>query len=204
MLALALTVLLAAPVEVERVLALVNGVPILASDVELAEAAAIVPRQEGEGDADYRKTIIEALLALELRWQDLSAAGVVQRTPVDMDKAWDGVVRRAGGHEVLGARLQALGLDETLLKELVHRAAVVEAYVARRFAPFARPSPEEIQEAYRTEVAAPARSAGRQPQPLESVEPQLESLLKERKLAAEVERWTAELERRAEVTRYVR
>lgn len=204
MLALLVCALLAAPVEVERVLAMVNGVPVLASDVDLAQTAGLVPRKAGESDGDYRGAVVGALIALELRWQDLSAAGVVQRTPVDMEAAWRGVVERAGGAEKLRDHLTALGLDEAMLKELVHRAAVVEAYVARRFAPFVRPTQEELEGAYRAEVLAPAQRSGQQPPTLEAVRPQLEALVKERKLDAEVERWTAELERRAEVTRYVR
>jgi hypothetical protein len=196
--------LLNAPVEVERVLALVNGVPVLASDEELAEIAALVPRQTGESDTDYRNAVIGALIDLELRWQDLNAAGVVQRTPIDMDAAWHSVVARVGGEQALHERLVQVGLDEALLKELLHRAAVVEAYVARRFAPFARPSQDEVEDAYRTEVVAPARQAGSRPPELVVVRADLESVLRERKLKSEIDRWTEELERRAEVIRYVR
>ena len=185
-------------------LALVNGVPVLASDGELAELAALVPRETGESDADYHRAVVTALIDLELRWQDLNAAGVVQRIPIDMAPAWQGVVARAGGEKVLDERLARAGLDEALLKELLHRAAVVEAYVARRFAPFARPSQEEVEDAYRTQVVAPARQEGRPAPELASVRSELESLLKERKLKGEIDRWTEDLERRAEVTRYVR
>lgn len=204
MIVLALCALLAVPVEVERVLATVNAVPVLATDVELAELAGVVPRQPGESDAAYRRAVMEALVALELRWQDLSAAGVVQRTAVDLDAAWRVVADRAGGAEALDARLAAAGLDRALLGELVRRAAVVEAYVSRRFMPFVRPTQEEIAQAYQAEVVAPARAAGQGVPELEAVRATLEALLKERKLAAEIDRWTAELEGRAEVTRYVR
>lgn len=196
--------LLAAPTEVERVMALVNGVPVLASDVQLAEVSGVVPRQPGETDTDYRRVVTEALIALELRWQDLAAAGVVQRTPIDLDAAWQGVTERAGGAAALQERLSGCGFDEALLRELLRRATVVETYVVRRFTPFVRPTREEIEATYRAEVVDPALQRGERPPELGEVRTSLELLLRERKLKVEVDRWTAELEKRAEVTRYVR
>jgi hypothetical protein len=203
-LALALTVLLTAPVEVERVLAVVNGVPVLSSDAELAEVAELVPREAEESDLDYRRAVVTALVDLELRYQDLAAAGVVERTPVDLDAAWSGVVKRAGGADALKARLAASGFDEAVLRQLVRRAAVVEAYVARRFAPFIRPSRQEVEQLYRDEVVTRAQASGVAAPTLDAVRPTLESLLRERKLADEVGRWTDELAKRAEVVRYIR
>ena len=204
MLALALVVLLAAPVEVERVLAVVNGVPVLASDAELAEIALLVPREPDESDADYRSVVVTALVDLELRFQDLAAAGVVERTPVDLNKAWSSMLTRAGSEETLRTRLAGSGFDETALRRLVRRAAVVEAYVARRFAPFIRPTREEVEQLYQAEVVDRARAGGLSAPDLPTVRPAIEALLRERKLANEVGRWTDDLARRAEVVRYIK
>lgn len=203
--ALALTAPLGVAIgeEVERVLALVNGVPVLTSDVELAEVAGLVPRAAGESDADLRRAEVEALVALELRWQDLQAAGVVLRLRVDLERAWNTVVQRAGGLEAVRSRLAGAGLDEPLLRELVRRAAVVETYVAGRFGTFVNPTEDEVERAYRDELL-PALPAGATPPALGTVRPQLESILRERKLLAEVERWTRDLEVRGEVVRYLR
>ena len=204
MLALLLVLALSERVEVERVLALVNGVPVLASDLELAGAAQVVPRADGESDADYRHAMLEALIALQLRWQDLEAAALTERVQVDLPAAWTSVVTRAGGDEALRARLAAIGLPEETLRDLVRRAAVVEAYAATRFGPFARPTPREVEDAWSGELA-PALAAQGKPVPeLAAVRAEVESLLRERKLDAEVKRWTAELEARASVVRYSR
>jgi hypothetical protein len=203
MLSVLLAVVLAVPVEVERVLALVNGVPVLASDVELAQIAQLVPREPAESEADHRRAVVEALVALELRWQDLQAAGVVQRLEVDEAHAWQSVVGRAGGGEAVGARLAAAGLGEPLLRELVRRAAVIEVYVTGRFAPFVRPTGEEVERVFREELL-PSLPAGTAPPDLKTVRPELETLLRERKLIAEVDRWTHDLEARGEVVRYLR
>jgi hypothetical protein len=199
-----LALALASGVEVERVLALVNGVPVLASDVELAEVAALVPRADGEVDADYRRAVLDALVALQLRWQDLEAAALTERVQVDLGAAWTGVAARAGGEAALAERLAAIGLPEETLRDLVRRAAVVESYVATRFGPFARPTPREVEDAWEAELA-PALAAQGKPVPeLAAVRAEVEALLRERKLDAEVRRWTAELESRSSVVRYSR
>jgi len=111
-------------------------------------------------------------------------------------------VQRVGGEEELRRRLGQIGLSEGALRELLRRAAVVEAYVASRFGPFVRPTAQEVEKAWREELA-PKLEAGGQPAPdLSQVRSQVEALLRERKLTAEVERWTSDLAKRAEIIRY--
>jgi hypothetical protein len=202
-LALVLAAVLAAPVEVERVLALVGSTPVLASDAELAELAQLVPREAGESDESYRRAVVDALIALELRWQDLASAGMTTRVQADVDGAWAAVTKRAGGEDALRARLTASGLGEAELRTLVGRAAVVQAYALNRFAPFARPTADEVETLYRQEVVRSLERDGQPVPPLDEVRASLEAILRERKLDAEVERWTGELAARTQVLRYV-
>jgi hypothetical protein len=190
-------------VEIERVLAVVNGVPILASDAELAEVAVLVPRQAGESDPEYRRAVVEALVDLELRWQDLTAAGITARVQADLGAAWRATVQRAGGEESLHQKLSEMGLGERELRELVRHAAVVQAYVASRFAPFVRPTPQEVEAAWRQELAPQLEKAGKPVPVLAEVRGEVEALLRERKLSAEIERWTVDLAKRAEIIRYL-
>jgi len=202
-LALLFPLLVMAAVEVERVLAMVNGVPILASDAELAEAAVLVPRQAEESDAEYRRAVVEALVDLELRWQDLTAAGITARVQADRDAAWRATVQRAGGEDARRRKLGELGLGERELRELLRHAAVVQAYVASRFAPFVRPTPQEVEAAWRQELAPHLEKAGKPVPVLSEVRGEVEALLRERKLSAEIERWTADLAKRGEIVRYL-
>lgn len=191
-------------VEVERVLALVNGVPILASDVELASIAGIVPKLPQEDDAGYRKAVLEALIALELRYQDLAEARLQTRVSYDWQAAWQRVVAKAGGEGELQRQLQEAGLSEGELVRLIQRAALVEAYVAKWFAPSLRVTYEEL-EAYYQQEFLPRWPSGQGPPPsLAQVRSQLEALVREKKLLQHVERWTEELARRGEVVRYLR
>ena len=185
-------------------LALVNSAPVLLSDVELAEVAELVPREPGEDDSSHRRAVTEALVALELRWQDLESAAIVQRTTVDLDAAWATVASRAGGEAVLQERLAAVGLSEAALRSLVRRAAVVQAYVTTRFTPFARATPQEVEEYWQRELSPALAAKGTPAPPLEQVRAEVEALLRERKLDAEIARWTAEIEKRAVVVRYFR
>ena len=204
MLGLVLALALSSAVEVERVMALVNGVPVLASDVELAEVAQLVPRGDGEGEVEYRRAVLDALIALQLRWQDLETAALTERVQVDLAAAWVSVVTRAGGEETLRIRLEAIGLPPETLRDLVRRAAIVEAYVTTRFGPFARPTPREVEDAWKEELAPDLAASGKPVPDLTAVRAEVEALVRERKLDAEVRRWTAELETRASVVRYSR
>jgi hypothetical protein len=203
-LALVFAVWLASAVEIERVLAVVNGTPVLASDVELATIAHLVPRDEGESDESLRSATLEALIALELRWQDLEAAAIASRTTVDLDASWAHVAERAGGEDALRARLRGVGLEEAMLRALLRRAAVVQAYVSNHFAPFVRPTNEEVVTVYEHEVVPALRAGGDEVPPLDAMRADIETLVRERKLLAEVERWTAELAERGQVVRYSR
>lgn len=203
MLILLVPALFAASIEVERVLAVVNGVPVLASDVELAEVAALVPRVTGESDDGYRRAVVAALVQLELRWQDLETAGIAPRVKADLDSAWRATVQRAGGEATLDRRLAGIGLGEAPLRELVRRAAVVQAYVASRFGTFVRPTPQEIESAWKTELVPELEKAGKPVPPLAEVRGEVEALVRERKLSAEVDQWTADLAKRAEIVRYI-
>jgi len=190
--------------EVERVLALVNGVPVLASDVELARLAGLVPRLPQEDEAAYQRAVLEALVALELRYQDLAAAHLEQRLAVDWPRAWGKVVEAAGGEEALRGKLAAAGLSLASLQRLVRRAALVEAYVAKRLGSGLRVTQEEVASYYRSELLPAWPASQGPPPPLEDVRQQVEAILRERKLSQEVERWTRELAQRGEVIRYSR
>lgn len=198
----ALVFALAVGLEVERVLALVNGVPVLSSDVDLAVAAGLIPRGEGEDDKAYRNGVAEALVLLELRWQDLETAGLTSQLHPDLAAASRKVVTDAGGEAELERRLAALGLPRELLSELVRRAALVEAYVAKRFAPFARATDEEVARVWQSELVPQLEARGEAVPLLHTVRATVESIVHERKLAAEVAEWTADLEERGEVVRY--
>jgi hypothetical protein len=202
-LALVLAALLATPVEVDRVVAVVNHAAILTSDIQLAEVAQLVPRGKDEGDAAYERTVLEALIELELRWQDLESAGLTDRISADLDAAWAATVHKAGGRETLDERLHALGLPEDSLRRFVRRAAIVEAYVSNHFAPFVRPTLDEVKAVYDRELVPAAKKAGEPVPVLEKVRPQLEEIVRQRKLLAEVNRWSEELAARAKVVRYL-
>jgi hypothetical protein len=203
-LTLLLAGLLATSVEVERVLAVVNDAAILTSDLQLAEVAGLVPREKGETEKAYDEAVLEALIDLDLRWQDLESAGIAQRVEADVDGAWARAVKSAGGEDELDRRLKAIGMPEIALRRLIRRAAIVQVYVSTHFAPFVRPTADEIKAVYDGELVPAARKAGEPVPGLEAVRSQVEEIVRQRKLLAEVDRWTSELAVKGRVTRYSR
>ncbi len=199
---LVLALVLAAPIPVDRVLAVVNGTPVLSSDRDTALVAGLVPRMPEEPDEAYRTATVEALVTLELRWQDLASAGIDQRFVVDVDAAWQRVAERAGGDDALRRSLAEVGVPPGLLRDLLRRSAVVDAYVRQRFSPFTRPTLPEVEAVYRDELAPAMRERGEAVPSLDSVRTEIEALVRTRKLNAEIERWTRDLESRGVVVRY--
>jgi hypothetical protein len=74
---------------------------------------------------------------------------IAPRIPVDLDAAWRKAVSRVGDEGELHRRPR-IGSSEGALRELLRRAAVVEAYVASRFGPFSSAERTEVDKAWRT------------------------------------------------------
>ena len=96
------------------------------------------------------------------------------------------------------------GLSWPDLEELALRIAAVDAYVEQRLRPRVAVSMEEIEAAYQELLVAEIATADEPPPPVAMVQDQLRTLLVERKLNEEIERWLARAEERLEVTRFSR
>jgi hypothetical protein len=209
---------------VEEVLAVVDRTPILRSDIELARLVALIPpdpalvpnqsiqaEQENQNhedraldpstDDEYRSSLLDLRINLELEYRDLELSGVVFRLRADVEGALESLIARAGGREQLEPRLEAAGLLWSDVEDLALRVAVTSAYVEERLRPQITVSLEQLEEAYQQRVVA--RLAG-EPDlpPLGAVREQLHSLLVEQKLNREIELWLEAARERLEVTRF--
>jgi hypothetical protein len=194
-----------APFEVvEEVLAVVGTTPILHSDVELAALLHVVEPEPEESAQAYRARLLEARIRLELAFRELEEGGQLYRLEVDPAAVRQGLVARAGGPEAVDRELGARGLSPADLDELALRMAAVDAFVQQRLRTRIAVSMEEIEAAYqRLLVDEIAASDGALP-PLAEVREQLTTVLVERKLNEEIERWLERASARQEVTRFSR
>ncbi len=88
------------------------------------------------------------------------------------------------------------------LRQLVTRQLLVLNYVEERLGPRVFVTPEDTQAYYDRTLAAAAARHGEPPPPLDEVREQIRELLRQQKLNEEIDRWTEELRRQADVANY--
>ena len=164
-----------APAVVERILAVVDGRPVLLSEVTLFEKV----RGEGEGAA------LEGLIDEQLMYREASRLPQAALTATEEQRAVESLEAR---------RPPASPDEEEQLRRLARRQAAILKYVDFRFRPQVRVSEEAVRQAYE----AGARSNGT---PFAQAAPALRGRLAEEDLSRRIEDWVKEL-RQAAVIRY--
>src|SRR5262249_32993401 len=180
----------AAPTLKDRIVAVVDEDPILASDIERDVGLALVPRNPGENDAAYRRRILGQLIEQRLRFHEIDRFGLVQ-VPVDeVEKNLAEIRSRFPDAAAYQRRLRELGLSENGLKQLVTRQLMVLAYVDERLGARVFVSLDDIKAYYR-DVMTPQLTKAHQPvPPLDDVREQIRGVLREERLNEEIDRWT--------------
>lgn len=186
---------------VDRIVAVVDEDPILLSDVERALRLGLVdpPPQPGESDEEVGRRVLAELIEQRLRFHEVDRVGLVE-VPVEQIEAQVEEIRsRFPTEEAYQQRLRELSLTEEGLKQLAARQLAILTYIERRLGSRVFVSLDDIR-SYYEQVMAPALSAkGEAVPPLGEVREQIRAVLREQHLNEEVVRWTAELERQADV-----
>ena len=186
----------------EEVLAVVGNTPILFSDVTLAALVHLVEPEPMESLEDYRSRLLGARIRLEVEFRDLEDAGLLYRLELETGTYGDALIARAGGEEALDASLQQEGLVWPDVDELVLRVAAVDAFVEQRLRPRISITMEEIEAAYQELLVNEIAVSNEPVPPLSAVRGHLHTLLVERKLNEEIERWLERAEEDQEVMRF--
>jgi len=173
---LLLALLLLSPTVVERVLAVVNGHPVLLTERQALQAVrGVAP------DAALELLIDETLMYEQARRTPQAAVTVEEE--------------QSARNEVLEKHPELLSeVARPDLTRLLRRQLSILKYVDFRFRPQARPTDEELQRAY-------AEEYGGQPDPpgFEAAVAALRSRLVRRQLDQKVEEWIKELRASAEI-----
>lgn len=189
---------------VEEVLAVVGKTPILHSDVTLAALVRLLETEPPESTETFRARLLTARIRLEVEFRDLEESGLLFRLNLETRAAREALIARGGGTESLEREFSNTGLSWGDLEELALRIAAVDAYVEQRLRPRVSVSMEEIEGAYQELLVAEIATTDEPPPPIGVVQDQLRTLLVERKLNDEIERWLTRAAERQEVTRFSR
>ncbi len=186
----------------DRIVAVVDEDPILASDIERDVGLGLVAKNPGESDAAYRRRILGLLIEQRLRFHEIDRFGLVQVPADQVEKNLNEIRSRFPDAAAFERRLKELGLSENGLRQLVTRQLMVLTYVDERLGPRVFVSLDDVKAYYR-DVMTPALDKEHQPvPPLDDVRETIRQVLREQRLNQEIERWTEELRNQASIANY--
>ena len=191
------------PVLKDRIIAVVDEDPILASDLERVVALNLIPPREGEADAAFRRRVLGQMIEQRLRLHEIDRFGLEQ-VPVDEIEARVARIRQGFPDEkAFLDTLRRVGLTLTTLRQLVSRQLVVMTYVDERLGPRVFIDAHDIEQYYQNTLASEMRRRGQTLPPLDDVRDDIRKVLREQRLNDEIRRWTGELRRSADIAVYL-
>ena len=167
----------AAAQPLERILAVVDGVPVLLSEVR---AYTTVQRVTAEA-------ALEAVIDEQLMLREAARLPESAPTPQQADAAFADLAARLG-------EAPRAALDEGALRRLSSRQATILKYVALRFQPQIRVTDPDLRRAYEADYGGRAS-----PPAYDEVSASIAAHLERRALDARIETWVSELREAASV-----
>jgi hypothetical protein len=186
----------------DRVMAVVDEDPILASEVEKVVALGLARPNPGEADAAFRRRVLDDLIDQRLRFHEIDRYGFEQ-VPVDLiEKNVADIRARFPNEEAFRKTLRDLGLTQQVLRQLVARQLMVLTHVEEQLGPRVFVSLDDITQYYRTVFTAEMQKQKAPVPPLDDVREQIRTVLKQDRLNKELKKWTEELRRKADIHVY--
>jgi hypothetical protein len=189
----------------DRILAVVDEDPVLASDVErvitLGLAEPLPTTEEGgeESAEAFRRRVLEGLIEQRLRFHAVELFGFEEMPFEEVDLEVAKLEQRHGGAEGLERRLKEVGLSKDGLRQLLLRQLMVLTYIEERLGPRIFIRQEDIQAYYQDQLRPQLEAAGTPLPPLDQVRESIRRVLREKRLNDEIRQWTQELREAAEV-----
>jgi peptidyl-prolyl cis-trans isomerase SurA len=186
----------------DRVLAVVDEDPVLASDVERAVRLGLEQPRPGEADERFRRRVLDALIDQRLQFHEIDRFNFEQ-VPVDeIQKRVADIRSRFPDEAAFQKALKEVGLDPKTLRQLVARQLLVLTYVDERLGARVFVGPDELNRYYREVLTPEMQKRGQQPPPLEDVREDIRETLKQQKMTQEMSKWTQDLRTKADIAIY--
>src|SRR6202166_1631328 len=186
----------------DRVIAVADDDPILASDLDRAIVIGQLEPKPGESQRVFRRRVLDDLIAERLRFHEIDRFGLEQ-VPVEQIERHVAEVRaRFKDDATYRQKLKEVGLDEAALRQLMARQLEVLAYVDERLGPQVFVGLDDISNYYRAVLTPQLQQQHLPVPPLEDVRDKIREVLRQQRLTDEIERWTEELRRKAVIAVY--
>lgn len=190
-------------IPVDRVVAVVDEDPILASEIRQVIRLGLVEALEDERPEDLERRVLDRLIEQRVQFHEIDRFGFIELPTDEVERQYHEVRRRFGGDVAFEAALAEVGLDPQGLRQLIARQLMVLIYVEERLGPRVFVGLEDIRRYYEETLVPETAGSGRPAPPLEDVREAIRTLLREQRLNDEIERWTADLRREADVVDYL-
>ena len=187
---------------IDRIAAVVDRQVLTVSEVNQMVELRFFPRAAGTSDDDYRRDVLDSLIAQALRFRDVERFGAADIPKDSIEARLREITARFASPDEFAAAMQRAELTPDEVRALVKRQLQVEAYIQERFAPLIFVANEEIAAFYNGAWSAQRRTCGLPVPPLADVREEIRALLRGDRLQSEVERWTTQLRQRANVDVY--
>ena len=187
---------------VDRIAATVDRQVLTVSEITQMVSIRFFARAANRSDDDYRRDVLDALIAQALRFRDVERFGAQDISKDAIEARLQEITKRfANEAAFLDAVAHAeLTLDE--VRALIKRQLQVEAYIQERFSPLIFVSSDEIETYYNGPWAKQRRDRRLPLTPLADVREEIRALLKSSRLQEEIDRWTTQLRARSNVDIY--
>ena len=194
-------------VVLDRIAAVVGDDLILESELRKLVGVGYLPREAGESDPAYRDRVLEVRVVEVLRDRQLRKTGGIEPKREEVEARVAALETRvvAERGETLDSILTRAGATRDDLTAFVKRGMSLESFVKERLSPGVKTTEAELRAYYDGPFREEARAKGLASlPPYEDVSEQIRELVRERKLNAEIERWTEQLRAETRVLIYRR
>lgn len=187
---------------VDRIVAVVDEDPILASDLERAVGLGLVSKLAGETDNVFRRRVLDLMLDERLRAHEVDRFGFTEISIAQVEQAVEVLKSKFASDGAFDDRLSELGLTLEDVRQIVARQVMVLTYVDERLGPRVFVSLDDIREYYDSVLTREMKRTGQTLPELDQVREEIRSVLREQRLNQEIERWTGELRLEADIEDY--
>ena len=189
---------------IDRIVATVNGKPILQSDWDLAvRCEAFLDHRPLEGlTPEQQKATLDRLIDQELLRQQNQEIDLPEITPAQVQQQIKEIRSQypdGGSDSAWQADLRHYGLTAEDLNDRVHTQLQILAFVERRLRPNVHIDSATIEAYYRDKLLPELRRQGAAPAPLVQVSPQIEELLSQQRVDTMLSAWLQDLRRQSEI-----
>ncbi len=183
----------------DRVAAVVDKQVITVSEINQLVRLKFFPAVQGETDDQYRRRILDGMIAQALRYRDVERFGA-QDVPVDsIESRLLEIEKSLGGSAGFATVLAEIELSQDEVKALIKRQLQVDAYIDERFSPLIFVPLEEIERYHKEVWSEQRRDRGLPVLAVGDVREEIRNLLKSERLSQEISTWTTQLRSRANV-----